>query len=159
MDRVHKVPVPERFLSLVYRALAEAYEDEGNTEARGRGVSDVPPSEGDAEEWTKEEVERLYCEGSPALRDLLGYLADRPDIPVKTSELASELHPNLDGEDAHNKIYGTFGHLGRLSKAFGKSHWFFTPERERNADGSPGYFVYCMPSEKAAWLKKARGRG
>lgn len=109
-------------------------------------------------EWTEDEVARLYREGSDALRALLNYLAERPKTPVKTSELARELHPDDNEVDAHNKVYGTLGHLGRLSKAFGKSQWFFKADRERNADGSPGYYVYCMLPEKAAWLKKAGGQ-
>ncbi len=47
--------------------------------------------------------------------------------------------------------------VGR-SKYGKKFKWFFYTHRERLADGSLGYFVYEMPSEQAAWVRKAAGR-
>lgn len=163
MDRIHQVPVPERFLPLINRTLADAYEAESTTEFRSSNASKVAPqldpSEGPTEIWMDEEVAHAYRESTPAQRTALNYLAARPDEWVTTIELAHELYPNDSDVDARNKLYGVFGAMGRrFHSKYGKTKWFFDVDRERKTDGTSGRMVYCMPSEKAVWVRKASGR-
>jgi hypothetical protein len=150
---VYEVPVPERFLPLVYRALADAYQDEGTVQA---GRLD-PPAEGEsATEWSKEEVIQAYRESTFRARLAFDYLADNPEREVMTTELARVVYPNVNDVDARNKLYGVLGAYGRRLYRYGKQKWFFAAEKKRNQDGSEGRMVYIMPSDKAAWLREAR---
>jgi hypothetical protein len=43
VDRIHNVPVPERFLPIVFKALAEAYRGEASAEVSGFLTPVRPP--------------------------------------------------------------------------------------------------------------------
>ncbi len=160
-DRIHNLPVPERFLPLMTRTLADAYGDE---DASGNNQTDTPqksPLEGGSEvEWTKDEVVRAYREATPALRAAFDYLADHPEPEiVKTLELARTVYPNDNDVDARNRLYGVLGGFGaKAVNWYGKKKWFFFADRERMGDGSAGRMVYVMPADKSAWLREASGR-
>jgi hypothetical protein len=161
-DKIHNLPVPERFLPLMTRTLAGAYAAEANAEAVNISPPLEPPTEGRLEAgWTKEEVVRAYREATPALRAAFNYLADRPDKEVNTLELARAVYPNDNDMDARNRLYGVFGGFGSKAEYTyhkKKKDWFFSQHRERMPDGSAGRMIYVMPAEKAAWLREARGR-
>src|SRR5829696_10196602 len=107
---VYEVPVPERFLPLVYRVLADAYEGKGPTLASVLEPPDHPPSEGVyAGEWTKEEVVRAYRESTPKQRIALDYLADHPDQQVRSRQLAGVVYPDDSPDEAESRIYGVLG--------------------------------------------------
>jgi hypothetical protein len=151
--------VPERFLPLINKTLAEAYAAEAKEAAASKGVPSAPPSEGGSEwVWTEEEVARGYSESTPAQRTAFDYLADNYGREVESTELARVVYPNDNDVDARNKLYGVLGAFGSRSYKYGKQKWFFAADRERNPDGSAGRMVYIMPAEQAAWLRKASGR-
>jgi hypothetical protein len=53
-NRIHNMPVPERFLPLINKTLAEAYAAEAKEAAASKGVPSAPPSEGGSEwVWTE----------------------------------------------------------------------------------------------------------
>jgi len=157
---VYEVPVPERFLPLVYRVLADAYEGKGPTLAGVLEPPDQPPSEGAyAVEWTKEEVVRAYRESTPKQRIALDYLADHPDQQVRSRQLAGVVYPDDSPDEAESRIYGVLGAFGtRARYNYGKKSWFFEPERDRHSDGSQGYMIYTMHAREAAWVREASGR-
>ena len=157
---VYEVPVPERFLPLVYRALADAYEGEGTVQVGVLDPSSKPPREGgSATEWTKEEVMQAYRDSTPKQRIALDYLADHPDQEVRSLELAGVVYPDDSGDEAENRLYGVLGAFGSRAKyTYGKEAWFFLAKRERHSDGSLGAMVYIMPAEKASWLREVSGR-
>jgi hypothetical protein len=156
---VHEVPVPERFLPLVYRVLADAYEGEAPSPSGGLVTPDQPPGRGrPTAEWTREEVMRMYREGTPALRAVFDHLAEHAGHDVRSRDLAHAVYPDDNVDEAEGKLYGVLGAFGRKASGYGKDSWFFGAERERRDDGSLGYFVYCMPPREAAWVEEASGR-
>jgi len=159
-DRIHNVPVPERFLPLITRTLADAYAAEGVAGVSGVPTPVVPPLEAGSDmEWTKEEVVRAYREATPALRAFFDYMSDRPGQEVRSRDLAKAVYPDDDPDQAEGRLYGVLGGFGTKSTTrYGKKKWFFDAYRERMRDGSAGYFVYVMSEEKAAWLREAGGR-
>ncbi len=159
VEKVHNVPVPERFLPLVYKALADAHRDEANARSRGDDASGQAPAEEDPREWTEDEVVRAYRESSFRQRAALEYLADNLEHEVSSRELARAVYPDDDPEIAEGKLYGVLGAFGRrASSKYGKKKWFFRGYRERLDNGKLGYFIYKMPAEKAAWVQKASGK-
>ncbi len=159
-DRVHNVPVPERFLPLITRTLADAYAAEDRAAADPPLASAAPtPEPGSDTEWTREEVSRAYKEATPALRAFFDYISDRPGQEVRSRDLAKAVYPDDDPDQAEGRLYGVLGGFGTKSTTrYGKKKWFFDAYRERMRDGSAGYFVYVMPEEKATWLREAGGR-
>ncbi len=159
-ERIHNLPVPQRFLPLMTRTLAEAYAAEAAGGAPMSMTLYGPPSEGgSAVEWTKEEVTRAYREATPALRAAFDFLADRPDEEAKSLDLARAVYPEDDDADAESRLYGVLGGFGtKATNRYGKKKWFFSAHRERMPDGSAGYMVYVMPAREAAWLREASGR-
>ncbi len=164
VDRIHSLPVPERFLPLMTRTLAEAYAAEEGAGANGASTMALPQqapqaSIGSPVEWTKEEVFRAYREATPALRTAFDYLADRPSQEVRSRDLARAVYPHDDDDQAEGRLYGVLGGFGtKAANRYAKKKWFFDAYRERMPDGSAGYYVYVMPAEKAAWLREAGGR-
>lgn len=166
-DRVHNVPVPERFLPLVHRVLAEAYATDSAVGSSRVGTPQeaVHDDDGISYEWTEEEVAFAYRESSPTLRVILDYLADHaddhPEDPdenwVTAPELARVAYPE-ERDEAEDRLYGVFGAMGRRFHNQYRKHWFFDYGRERKPDGSWGSMRYRMPPEKAEWVKKASGR-
>ena len=159
-DRIHNLPVPERFLPLMTRTLAEAYAAEGTAESPG-GSPPAPLSAqaGSPWEWTKEEVMRAYREATSPQRAAFDYLADHADEEVRALDLARVVYPNDYDVEALNKLYGTFGGFGtKAANKYGKRKWFFSAIRERMPNGSLGPMVYVMPAREAAWLREASGR-
>jgi hypothetical protein len=157
-EKVHNVPVPERYLPLVYQVLAEAHRGEGAVEHGGHDTRGKPPVYGDPTGWTEEEVARLYRESTPKQRTAFEYLAEHPDREVRSRELGRAVYPDDEPDVAEGRLYGVLGSFGRRSAKYGKSKWFFRAYRERHADGKLGYFVYEMPAEQAAWIRRASGR-
>jgi hypothetical protein len=158
VDRVHSLPIPERFLPLIHRTLADAYAAEGTDEG---SPSLVPPTEGVSEVvWTKEEVVRAYREATPALRTAFDYLAEHPEPEqVRSIELARVVYPNDNDIDAESRLYGVLGGFGtKAAQKYRKKKWFFDAYRERMPDGSTGYMIYVISVEKAGWLREASGR-
>ncbi len=109
--------------------------------------------------WTREEVMRIYREGTPALRAAFDHLAEQAPEPVRSRDLAHAVYPEDSADEAEGKLYGVLGAFGRKSASvYGKTAWFFAADRERLADGTRGYFVYTMERREAAWIKEASGR-
>ena|SRR3712207_6275542 len=110
--------------------------------------------------WTAEEVARAYREGSPALRAVLDYLAQRPEREVSSRELARALYPHDSDGGARQRLFGVLNAFTRRTYGYGKKEWFFAAHRKRRPDGSLalGHFGYVMAAEKAAWVRKASGR-
>lgn len=157
VDRVHNLPIPERFLPLIHRTLADAYAAEGVGDAT---LPPSSPSEGGSEvEWAFKDVVRAYREATPALRTAFDYLADNPDHPVKSLELARAVYPEDNDIDAESRLYGVLGGFGtKAAQRYHKKKWFFDAYRERMSDDSAGYMIYVISDEKARWLRKASGR-
>jgi hypothetical protein len=156
--RVHNLPIPERFLPLIHRTLADAYAAEAAPEGT---APSVPPSESSsAMVWTKEEVVRAYREATPALRTAFDHLADHPEPEqVKSLDLARVVYPEDNDIDAESRLYGVLGGFGtKATQRYGKKKWFFDAYRERMPDGSAGYMIYVISVEKATWLREASGR-
>lgn len=155
-DKIHNMPVPERFIPLITATLAEAYAAEAATGSSRAFTPQIAPNGGGASvEWTKEEVTRAYRESTPALRAAFDYLADHPKDKVSTLELARAVYPDeSDDVDAKNKLYGVLGGFGKRAYSYGKAKWFFLAERP----DPNGYMVYTMPADEAAWLREASGR-
>lgn len=158
MEKVHNMPVPERFLPLIHRTLADAYAAEAITGTGGGEAPYAAPNGGSAE-WTEEEAALAYRESSPALRAVLDHLAKNADRKVTSLELARAAYPEDGDDEAEGRLYGVLGAMGRrFWNDYGKREWLFHASRGRNPDGSPGGMVYVMPEEKAAWLRRASGR-
>ena len=165
MDNIHQIPVPERFLPLINRTLADAYEAESSTETYGGNDSVVTPQMSSKEElgeaWVEEEASRAYRESTMAQRAALDYLADpeRAGKWVNSLDLGRAVYPNDGNAEAENKLYGVLGAMGRrFHSKYRKTKWFFNVDRERNPDGSSGSMIYCMPDKEATWVRKASGR-
>jgi hypothetical protein len=156
-EKVHNVPVPERFLPLVHRVLAEAYATEPTSDV---SMVDAPQQaaydDGISYEWTEEEIVRAYRESSSTLRVIFDYLTDQAPHEVTAPDLARVAFPQAS--NAENKLYGVFGGMGRRFHNKYRKHWFFYYGREHKPDGSLGSMVYSMTPEQAAWVKKASGR-
>lgn len=157
-DKVHSVPVPERYLPLVYEVLADAHRAETVAGSGMNATPSVPLSKGDTWEWAEDEVVRAYRESSPKQRAAFEYLAENAGREVRSQELACAVYPDYDPDEAEGKIYGVLGAFGRRSAAYGKKQWFFDAHRERLDNGKRGSFVYEMSVEVAVWVRKASGR-
>jgi hypothetical protein len=157
-EKVHNVPVPERFLPLVHRVLAEAYAADSTVgSSRVDAPQEAPPDDdGLSYEWTEEEVARAYRESSPTMQVILDYLADHAEDWVPAPELARVAYPQ-ESNGVEDRLYGAFGGMGRRFHNQYRKHWFFDYGRERNPDGSWGSMRYRMPPERAAWVKRASG--
>ncbi len=160
MTNVYSVPVPERFLPLIYEVLAEAYRGEADAEGNPSESPSGPPAQGgNAAEWTAEDVALAYRDSSPKQRVALDYLADRPRVEVRSRELAQAVYPDDDGDVAESRLYGVLGAFGsRVKNEYGKNGWFFLADRERSPHGVLGHMVYCMEPEEASWVRAANGR-
>ncbi len=159
MEKVHNVPVPERYLPLVYAVLADAHRAEAAARSGGTDTPNNPPNDGDPMWWTEDEVIRAYRESSPKQRAAFDYLADNSNEDVKSRDLALAVYPDHDPDEAEGKLYGVLGSFGRRSASkYGKKKWFFHSYRDRFDNGAPGYFLYKMRPEVASWVKKASGR-
>ncbi len=159
METMHSIPVPERFLPLIHRTLADAYAAESTTEAGGGRLLPAASNGGSEGAWTEEEVALVYRESSPALRAVLDHLAENYDQEVTSLGLARAAYPKDGDDEAEGRLYGVLGAMGRkLYKDYGKREWFFDASRGRNPDGSLGGMVYVMSEETAGWVRKAGGR-
>src|SRR5215207_8812315 len=120
-EKVHNVPVPERFLPIVFNALAEAYRGEASGGLSGVSTPVQPPADDTVLGWTKAEVMSVYHESTQSLRVTLDYLADRAGQEVWSRELASAVYPK-DGEaEAESRLYGVLGAFGsRVINKYGK---------------------------------------
>ena len=101
------------------------------------------------------EVVRAYREATPALRAAFDYLADHPDEPVTSLDLARAVYPDDNDIDAESRLYGVLGGFGtKAAQRYRKKTWFIDSYREHQPDGSPGYMIYVISDEKAEWLRK-----
>ncbi len=168
-DRVHNIPVPERFLPLVHKTLAEAYaaeviEETGSEVAlqsdslkRSR-VKEPIMNESKVKEpvmdewtgvWTKDQVVSAYRGASLRLQAALEYLAKRSEDKVTALELARAVYPNDSDAAAEKRLYGVLRHLTTPTYEYGHVHWFV------KAEGSSGGMVYKMFDREAEWIKEA----
>jgi len=158
-DRIHNIPVPERFLPLVHKVLAEAYAAE-STEGTGRKAAPQPDTANEAEAkelmmdewtgvWTKAQVVSAYRGASPRLRAALEYLAKRSEDKVTALELAHAVYPNDSSDKAEKRLYGVLRHLTTPTYEYGHRHWFV------KAEGSPSGFTYKMFNKEAEWITEA----
>jgi hypothetical protein len=154
MDTVHNVPVPERFLPLVHRVLAEAYADDAIT---GSSDPSIPTAARNWIEryWTEDEVALAYQESSPTLQAILDYLTLNHERAVPALELARVAYPHDSDDVAEGRLYGVFGGMSSRCHNRYRKHSFIKHGRERKPDGTSGGMVYRMPAEIAAWLRKA----
>lgn len=154
-EKLHNVPVPERFLPIVYEALAEAYRGKASAGVDSEPASVSTPDErGVAVTWTKDEVMRAYRESSPAQRITLDYLAGRSGQKVWSRELAHAVYPGDNENEAESRLYGVLGAFGsRVINKYGKTEWFFSASRGGPQDDSLGYMVYSMSARVAAWVQ------
>jgi hypothetical protein len=157
--RVHNIPVPERFLPLIHKTLAEAYAAEA-VEETGRQAAPLsdPAKKSTVKEsimdewtgvWTKDQVVSAYRGASHRLRDALEYLAKRSDDKVTALELARAVYPNDSDAAAEKRLYGVLRHLTTPTYEYGYDHWFV------KAEGSPDGMVYKMFDREAEWIKEA----
>lgn len=172
-ERIHNVPVPERFLPLVMKTLADAYAAEGawaTSERDGLKPPGVGPEEGDNDplsyEWSEEDVVRAYREASPKAKEALAYIAAHSECGqnerckdgrwVTAPVVARAVYPDADPGKADRKLFGTLGRMGRRFHEYGK-HWFFLYGRESLQDGTLGSMNYHMHEQQANWIKRAAG--
>jgi hypothetical protein len=159
-ERVHSMPVPERFLPLVHKVLAEAYAaeavEETGTEG-GSSQSDLADGSGMEElvidewtgVWTKAQVVSTYRGASPKLRVALEYLAKRSEDKITARELAHAVYPNDSNDKAEKRLYGVLRHFTTWTQKYGHRHWFV------KAKGSPSGFTYKMFETEAKWIEEA----
>lgn len=160
-EKIHNLPVPERFLPLMTKTLAEAYAAETTATDRGYNTPSISCKEETVKdhEWTEEEVARAYRESTTVQKEILDYLADRPGQAVSSLELARAVYSEYSDNEAEGKVFGSLGGFGtRTAQRYGKSVWFFKVDRERNPDGTTGRMLYTMPEDRAAQLRRASGR-
>jgi hypothetical protein len=172
-ERIHNVPVPERFLPLAMKALADAYAAEEARATSGKSSLKTPsvgPHEGShgllSYEWSKEDVVRAYREVSSRAKEALAYIAVHSECGenercedgkwVTAPEVARAVYPGVDPGKAEHKLFGTLGRMGRRFHDYGK-HWFFLYGRESLPDGTPGSMNYHMHAREAEWIKRAAG--
>lgn len=164
--RVYSMPVPERFLPLVHKVLAQAYAAETTAKTGGdvtiqsdsterSAVNGPEVKESTMEEWTgvwtKEQVRSAYRGASPRLQAALEYLAKRSEDKVTALELAHAVYPNDSLDKAEKRLYGVLRHLTTPTYEYGHRHWFV------KAEGSPEGFTYKMFDREAEWIKEASG--
>ncbi len=162
-DRVHSMPVPERFLPLVHKALAEAYaaevaEEMGVKDAARSALTNGSESKKLAMDewtgvWTKAQVVSAYRGASLKLQAALEYLAKRSEDKVTAVELARAVYPNDSDDKAEKRLYGVLRHFTTWSQKYGHRHWFV------KAEGSPSGFTYKMFDTEAEWIKEASEHG
>src|SRR5690349_13432275 len=85
------VPIPEHLVQKVFRFVAN-----DGVDADGNGGSTAL-------------IERVYRESEDSFRSLLRYLAERPDTPVTTQQVAKDL-----------KLYRGTGSLAGMLGAYGR---------------------------------------
>jgi hypothetical protein len=150
------VPVPRRFLPLIYGTLADAYRADASEDSRGvEGPEDVAQA-GDPLTWTKEEVVRAYREATAIQRAVFDYLAaeGRAGHEVPALELAHVVYPGYGDEEAWGKLNGTLGGFGtKVAQKYHKREWFFSATRP----DPRSYMVYKMQPKVAAWIREAGG--
>ena len=156
MGEILYVPVPKRFLPLIYGTLASAYRSDASEESGGVDTPSTSP-EGGPLTWTKEEVIRAYREATSSQRAVFDYLAaqERAGHDVPALELANVVYPGLNEEEAWGKLNGTLGGFGtKVAQKYHKLEWFFSATRP----DPRSYIVYKMQPTVAAWIREASGR-
>jgi hypothetical protein len=157
MAEVLYVPVPKRFLPLIYGTLADAYRSGALEESQGVGTPKDHPGAGDPLVWTKEEVVRAYRGATRKQRAVFDYLAaeERAGHDVPALELAHAVYPGYSDEKAWGRLNGTLGGFGtRVAQKYHKLEWFFSATRP----DPRSYIVYNMKPKVAAWIREASGR-
>jgi hypothetical protein len=131
-----QVPVPPHLVTEVMALIAART----NAGARTAPTDELPQAAEASEQWTVDELKRLWDESAPAMRLVLAALAQRPGTPVSGDELADSL-----GKRRGHTIAGMMGALGRRLK-------------HRHAEKAPfssrwnaldGRWEYVMPSAVA----------
>jgi hypothetical protein len=151
------VPVPKRFLPLIYGTLADAYRSDASEERGGVEASKDLAGAGDPLVWAKQEVVRAYREATPKQRAVFDYLAaeERAGRDVPALELAHAVYPGYSNEEAWSKLNGTLGGFGtKVAQKYHKREWFFSATRP----DPRSYIVYKMTPKIAAWIREASGR-
>ncbi|MGI9050224.1 MAG: hypothetical protein ACR2GU_12780 [Rubrobacteraceae bacterium] len=161
-NTIHNVPVPERFLPLVHKVLAQAYAGEAIEETGREAAAQADPAKrSEVKEsvmdewtgvWTKYQIVSAYRGASPRLRAVLEHLAKHSEDKVTALELAQAVYPNDSGDKAEKRLYGVLRHLTTPTDEYGHRHWFV------KAEGSPSGFTYKMFDREAEWIKEAGER-
>jgi hypothetical protein len=149
MAEMPYVPVPKRFLPLIYGTLADAYRSDAAEKSQGVDTPQDAPMVEDPLVWTKEEVVRAYREATPSQRAVFDYLAaeERAGHDVPALELAHVVYPGLSEEEAWGKLNGTLGGFGtKVAQKYHKLEWFFSATRP----DPRSYIVYKMQPKVAA---------
>lgn len=157
MGEVLYVPVPRRFLPLIYGTLAEAYKSDAAEESQGVETPKDPRAASDPLVWTKEEVVRAYREATAPQRAVFNYLAaeERAGQAVPALELAHAVYADYSDEEAWGKLNGTLGGFGtKVAQKYHKLEWFFSATRP----DPRSHIVYNMKPKIAAWIREASGR-
>lgn len=142
------VPVPRRYLEIVYRAMGEAGAQQGQTEQVGGGPG-VPENSGNGD-WSSNELIRAYRESPPPIVTVLTHLANNAGQPVTGRELVKEVYG--DDPKGYRRLPGALGAFGRRVKnRYGKSSWPFTAKW--NYEESTMH--YEMDKRTAEQIKKA----
>ncbi len=128
MDEIVMVPVPRRYLEIVYRAMGEAGAQQSPRELAEEDTEkeavEASESSGNGD-WSPNELIRTYRESPPPIRKVLTYLADRAGQPVTGPELVREVYGAEDPK-GKRKLPGALGAFGRRVKnRYGKGSWPF----------------------------------
>ncbi len=117
------VPVPRKYLEVVYRAMSEAGAQQVQSEP-AEEIAAIPESSGNGD-WSPNELARAYRESPPPIRKVLSRLADDAGQHVTGRELVKEVYG--DDPKGYRKLPGALGAFGRRVKnRYGKSTWPFT---------------------------------
>lgn len=172
-EQIHNVPVPERFLPLVMKTLADAYAAEeawATPEKSGLKPLSVGPQSDSNDplsyEWSEEDVIRAYRRVSPRAKEALAYIAVHSECGedercedgkwVTAPKVARAVYKDADVGKAERQLFGTLGRMGSRFQELGK-HWFFLYGKEPRPDGTLGSMRYHIHKQEAEWVKRAAG--
>lgn len=146
-----QVPVPAKHVSKVM-AYVVALEDEDTGEGSRVVPPPPPPGSSNDEKWSFELLERMYHQSPDSMKKILGYLADRPDKWVRSTELIENLFPGQSSSQ-FGGITGAFGR--RVKNRYEMNTWPFdvnwTPDEHERWSVS-----YRMPGWVAEKIRSYR---
>ena len=149
MEDIVMVPVPRKYLEVVYRAMGEAGVQQDQPET-AKNTPAASENSGDSD-WSPEELIRAYRESPPPMRTVLNRLAENAGEAVTGSELVEEVYGDEDSR-GYRKLPGALGAFGRRVKnRYGKSSWPFTSRW----DYGEKEMHYEMDKWSAEHIKKA----
>lgn len=145
-DEIVQVPVPRKYLRVVYAALHEAWvEDSQETTASTSGTA--------RRGWTKPEIERLKLAiTNDTVRALLDLTADRPNEWVTYDELCTK--SDRDWAAVRGDLAGFSQLLRRQFNRESRDSWPVEVEWATNETPTR----YRMPPNLARWWNEARSQ-